>query len=253
MTQFKLCSGEEVSYDRSGSIQIEVTDTGIGMSPDQVSRLFQAGIQFNVNELQSGQGSGLGLYISKGIVEQHGGTMEVSSGGIGHGTTFTCTLPLYRVFTNIEDDTSRTRAFSDATAVSKMIVPLRILIVDDTALNRKMLGRLLQKHGHFIFEATDGQDAINIVKQAMDECKPFGMILMDYEMPVMNGPDSCKAIRKLGCDWFIVGVTGNALAEDVNYFKIVVLTRCYPSRWTLRRWETSGWNMVCLEPRLLRG
>ena len=94
MTQFKLCSGEEVSYDRSGSIQIEVTDTGIGMSPDQVSRLFQAGIQFNVNELQSGQGSGLGLYISKGIVEQHGGTMEVSSGGIGHGNTFTCTLPL---------------------------------------------------------------------------------------------------------------------------------------------------------------
>ena len=132
MTQFKLCSGEEVSYDRSGFIQIEVTDTGIGMSHDQVSRLFQAGIQFNVNELQSGQGSGLGLYISKGIVEQHGGTMEVSSGGIGHGTTFTCYLPLYRVFANIEDETSRTRAFSNATAVSKMIVPLRILIVDDT-------------------------------------------------------------------------------------------------------------------------
>ena len=114
-----------------------------------------------------------------------------------------------------------------------MIVPLRILIADDTAKNRKMLGRLLQKHGHFIYEAIDGQDAISIFTQAMKEC-----------------PDSCKAIRKLGCDWFIVGVTGNALAEDVNYFKIVVLTRCYPSRWTVRRWKTSGWNMVCLEPRL---
>jgi len=62
-TQFKLSNGEEVSYEKGGFVQIEVIDTGAGMSPDQVSRLFQAGVQFNVNELQAGAGSGLGLYI----------------------------------------------------------------------------------------------------------------------------------------------------------------------------------------------
>jgi CheY-like chemotaxis protein len=220
MTRFKLSVGEQVSYDIGGSVHIEVIDTGAGMSPEQVSELFQAGVQFNVNVLQAGQGSGLGLYISKGIVEQHGGTLAVSSEGLGRGSTFTCTLPLHRIPTDVEDEgTSRTTRPSDTPAKLKEMLPLRVLVVEDSAMNRKMLVRLLQKRGHSVFEAVDGQEAIDKVEQAMADGSAFDTILMDYEMPVMNGPESSRGIRELGCDSFIVGVTGNLMEEDVNYFK----------------------------------
>lgn len=70
------------------------------MTNDQLQELFQEGVQFNVNVLQAGQGSGLGLYISKGIVKQHGESLVASSDGIGLGTTFTMRLPLYEVSEN---------------------------------------------------------------------------------------------------------------------------------------------------------
>jgi signal transduction histidine kinase len=96
-TQFVLKNEKEVTFEKTGSVQVEVIDTGAGMSQEQLARLFRDGIQFNVNDLQAGNGSGLGLYISKGLAEQHGGTLDVSSKGLGFGTTFTLTLPLYYV------------------------------------------------------------------------------------------------------------------------------------------------------------
>ena len=86
--KFVLKNSEEVSVMHCGTLQVKVQDSGAGMSKDQVSQLFQHGVQFNVNDLQAGQGSGLGLYIAKGIVEQHEGRLWAESGGIGYGTTF---------------------------------------------------------------------------------------------------------------------------------------------------------------------
>lgn len=85
------------SFERSGTMQIHVKDSGAGLSRDQVNKLFGDGVQFNVNDLQAGKGSGLGLYIAKGIVLQHGGTMKADSDGLGCGSTFTVTLPLYHI------------------------------------------------------------------------------------------------------------------------------------------------------------
>jgi signal transduction histidine kinase len=86
--KFALQSGEELKVKQSGYLRVSVTDTGAGMTEEQLSKLFQAGVQFNVNELQAGQGSGLGLYITKGIVEQHEGELRATSPGLGLGTTF---------------------------------------------------------------------------------------------------------------------------------------------------------------------
>jgi signal transduction histidine kinase len=72
-------------------VLVSVTDTGAGMTPDQLTKLFRDGVQFNVNTLQAGKGSGLGLYIAKGIVEQHGGTLTADFKGLGCGTSFTMT------------------------------------------------------------------------------------------------------------------------------------------------------------------
>ena len=82
------------NYIGCGSLVFSVTDTGAGMSAENLSRLFQEGVQFNANKLQAGQGSGLGLWISKGIVELHRGRLSATSKGEGCGATFTLELPL---------------------------------------------------------------------------------------------------------------------------------------------------------------
>ena len=259
-----LQRGGVVSAVKSGSVRIQVTDTGAGMNQEQVSQLFQDGVQFNVNELQAGGGSGLGLYIAKGIVMQHKGALTATSEGLGHGTTFELELPLWELI-NDEGDiesnlynreaTERTGAPSVASSfpnnAPKCI--LKVLVVDDVKSNRKLLMRLLEKKGHICFEAEgtkrwpivhqsialfhrvthllyfffkffdnkDGKQAVEIVKKAEEEHEPFDSVLLDYEMPVMNGPNAAKEIRQtlLDEEINIIGVTGNVLPEDVSYFE----------------------------------
>merc|ERR1711956_109607 len=100
--------------------------------------------------------------------------------------------------------------------------PMRILVVDDAPLNRKLLIRLLESNGHTCEDAENGQILIDRVEEKMnkkgdgdDHDDHFDCILVDYEMPVMNGPDACKTIREMGYVGFVVGVTGNLLPEDV--------------------------------------
>jgi CheY-like chemotaxis protein len=218
-----LKNEKEVTFEKTGSVQVEVIDTGTGTSQEQLARLFRDGIQFNVNDLQAGNGSGLGLYISKGLAEQHGGTLDVSSKGLGFGTTFTLTLPLYYVPNSAEQVMAMEEGHNEesAAALSPVVAPpLRMLVVDDVSTNRKLLARLCTKHVHSVTQAADGQEALDQVALAMERGGTlFDTILMDYEMPVMNGPTATREIRALGCDAFIVGITGNLFAEDVNFFK----------------------------------
>jgi CheY-like chemotaxis protein len=210
---------EEVSYAPKGYMEVAVTDSGAGMSEAQLEKLFRDGVQFNVNELQAGQGSGLGLYIAKGIMEQHDGTLVASSGGLGKGTTFTMTLPLYHVPEALHINEA-VHAHPASSKAPREPVCLRILIVDDSTTNRKLLARLLANRGHICDEAENGSIAVGMADEAMKSGKAYDSILLDYEMPVMNGPDACQEIRGLGCDdCFIVGVTGNVMEEDVALFK----------------------------------
>jgi signal transduction histidine kinase/CheY-like chemotaxis protein len=92
----------------------------------------------------------------------------------------------------------------------------RILVVDDAPSNRKMLVRVLAKSGHVCDQAQDGQVAVDMVKKVSEG--GYDMILMDFEMPVMNGPTATRVLREMGCLCPIVGVTGNVLGADVDYF-----------------------------------
>jgi hypothetical protein len=231
---FTLSTGEEVQVSHNGHFQVQVTDTGVGMTKEQVDRLFRNGVQFNVNDLQSGQGSGLGLYIAKGIVEQHGGTLLAASDGLGKGTTFTVTLPLHQISI---DDTLDPDCFptdsvgeeyrgiqnqsANSALASREQAPhsLRVLIVDDVATNRKLLRRLLERRGHQCEEAENGLVAIELVEQALAEASCYDSILLDYEMPIMDGPAACRRIRTMGYHYCIVGITGNVLPDDVAHFK----------------------------------
>lgn len=216
------------------------------MAEEQLRLLFREGVQFDANKLQHGGGSGLGLYITKGLVEQHGGTISVRSEGRKCGTTFTIELPIYCCQgPTALDCTSSSSDVQNSVNAHGLVDPgvkclpatgptastspreqhRRILVVDDAAMNRKMLMRLLEWAGHGCESATNGQEAVDAVLADQEKANtdenhiPYDTILMDFEMPVMDGPEATSLIRGHGCSALIVGVTGNVLLEDVNYFK----------------------------------
>jgi len=230
-TTFMLANKETCTCDASGTLRLDVRDTGVGMSVDQLARLFEEGIQFNVNELQAGQGSGLGLFIAKGLVAQHQGSLTVSSEGLGRGSTFTVLLPLYHL-PDEEDDLETGAAAlpvvplsageAGGTGEARGLVkgdPLHVLVVDDVSSCRKMLVRLMASKRHHCEEARDGQEAVEMVRASYAGGRPYNVVLMDFEMPVMNGPTATKELRDLGLQVLVIGVTGNVLPEDLRHFK----------------------------------
>jgi CheY-like chemotaxis protein len=225
---FTLKKGEKVSLSSCGFLQLSVADTGAGMSNDQMSDVFEQGTQFNVNELQAGQGSGLGLYIAKGIIDQHLGSLTVSSEGFGKGTVFTMTVPVYRDTKESDEHEENDSDHFHFKANKAITQPLQhgsnlcILVVDDSDTNRKFLTRILQNHGHTCDQAGDGSEAVEMVSESMgqyNDSKHYDAVLLDYEMPIMNGPTAAKMMRDLGSDTFIVGITGNLLPEDIEHFR----------------------------------
>ncbi|KAJ1413712.1 histidine kinase-like ATPase [Ochromonadaceae sp. CCMP2298] len=210
-----------LSHPRAGAVRVSVTDTGAGLSPEQLLEIGAEGVQFNANQLQAGQGSGLGLFISKGIAQQHGGTFTVTSQGLNRGATFSILLPLFNIPLPEELSSahlSRTSASVEA-ALGSQLWTQRVLVVDDAKSNRKMLLRILRAKNYVCEEAENGRVAVEKYAAAVERGELFDVILSDYEMPVMNGPDSVWEIRCMGCKCFIAGITGNVLQDDIDHFK----------------------------------
>lgn len=215
---------QKVYAKNKGSLLVNVEDSGVGMDPVQLAGLFRPGVQYDATNLQAGGGSGLGLYIAKGIVEEHKGTLVVTSGGLGQGTTFTISLPVFSVADlrqkcDKRKPTNASISDSIETSSSKLTL-LKVLVVDDADSNRKLLSRLLRREGHTCDEADNGQLAVEMVADSMQEGEaPYDTILLDYEMPLMNGPETASEIRRKGWRVFIVGITGNTFTEDVEHFR----------------------------------
>jgi CheY-like chemotaxis protein len=94
-----------------------------------------------------------------------------------------------------------------------------MLVVDDSVSNRKLLIRIFRIKGFTCEEAGDGQDALHKYAQMCAQNTSPEVILMDYEMPVLNGPSSTELLREQGCSCFIIGVTGNVMQADIDFFK----------------------------------
>jgi len=228
---------ELVMQQRAGAIRISVKDSGAGLSADQLAQICTEGMQFNANELQAGGGSGLGLYISKGLAEQHGGTLTVDSEGLGKGATFTLLLPLFKIHEEIqacsvvlakvatesallpEGEHTSAKKEENIRELESKFRPRRIIVVDDAISNRKLLMRILTAKGYVCDGAEDGQKGIELYTSLRRKGVVIDAILMDFEMPVMDGPTATKRIRELGCNCFIGGVTGNVMAQDVAHFR----------------------------------
>ncbi len=222
---------------RAGSVRISIADSGVGLTVEQLAQICSEGVQFNANELQAGQGSGLGLFITKGIVEQHGGRLVVASAGIGTGTTFNVELPLFQGplpgsltpqsrcdYTPVHKVAPESFLPASPAEVKPVVLPTtpatkRLLVVDDAISNRKMLIRILAANGYVCEQAEDGQQAIDVYRALVASGQTFDAVIMDFEMPVMNGPTAAKVLRDMGCTVPVLGVTGNLLPEDVKYYK----------------------------------
>jgi CheY-like chemotaxis protein len=269
----ELHGGEVVELTNLGMVVIEVIDDGVGMTPDQVKTVFQDGTQFNANKFQSGGGSGLGLNIAKGIATEHGGSLKCYSSGMGKGTTFTLSVPMYeKVFDNnnkLVEETAKEDSFSSEVYSERsdfQIADMDILVVDDSTMNRKLCMRLLEKQGHSCKGACDGVEAVQMAQVALEKNEPYDCILLDYEMPNMEGPEACKLIREMGCWSYIVGVTGNVMGEDVARFRECGANWVLPKPFKLealeQKWiedgvsprkqdsEHSGQFLVGLDPEL---
>jgi signal transduction histidine kinase len=197
---FELTKEGSVSFQRNGHVEVQVKDTGAGISKDQLIDLFKEGMQFNANALQQGKGSGFGLFISKGIVAMHEGELRAESKGLGKGTVFSLTLPLYHApscngVVVDPDNISSEHLLTDLSEPSS----LHVLVVDDAASNRKLLSRLLEMAGHTCDTAEDGSIALRMVTEKMAIGEGYDTVLLDYEMVGIVPPEDLpkKGVRLL--------------------------------------------------------
>ena len=189
---------------------VTVADNGIGMSQEFQKHIFEPFERERTSTVSKVEGSGIGMGIVKKLVGLMGGTVEVES-KIGVGSTFTVTIPCRIVS---EEEAQAKRAADPADRES--LRGTRILLTEDNDLNAEIATELLQEEGCTVDRAKDGVECVDMLEKAANGT--YQLILMDVQMPVMNGYDATKKIRKMDdpqkANIPIVAMTANAFSED---------------------------------------
>ena len=189
---------------------ITVADNGIGMSQEFQKHIFEPFERERTSTVSKVEGSGIGMGIVKKLVGLMGGTVEVES-KIGVGSTFTVTIPC-RIASEDETQAKRETNPSD----QKCLRGTRILLTEDNDLNAEIATELLQEEGCTVDRAKDGVECVDMLEKAANGT--YQLILMDIQMPVMNGYDAAKKIRRMEdpqkANIPIIAMTANAFSED---------------------------------------
>mmetsp|Transcript_20363 Transcript_20363/g.62965 ORF Transcript_20363/g.62965 Transcript_20363/m.62965 type:complete len:393 (+) Transcript_20363:74-1252(+) len=235
-----LVEGHTVS---SVELVIEVNDHCRSTSTTRKKRLFQPYTHLRSGELHEGRCSGLGLVISREAIEQHGGRASVRS-ELGESSVYSVRLPLAVLGEVNESDVAHMqvplpalseadpttvptggtpgRAASEAPESAGKCPTLRALVVDDVQSNRRLLGFQLTRLGFDVREARDGHEATQICGHACETNdalgESFDIIFMDCVMPILDGIEATAVLRRAGHKCPIIGVTANALHEDIENF-----------------------------------
>lgn len=205
---------EDDAIPSASILRIDVVDTGIGMTADQQSRIFESFAQADSTTTRKFGGTGLGLSISRRLTEALGGTLTVHSKP-GIGSTFRIEIGLADADTNdlmspAEFDEIQRRRHSQNADSNLIRLPRKqVLVVDDGESNRKLIELVLQRAGAEIITAENGLQAIEQIAEHTPE-----LVLMDMQMPVLDGYTATERLRESGFTVPIIALTGNAMVGD---------------------------------------
>jgi CheY-like chemotaxis protein len=202
---------------RDGLLQFDVIDTGIGMTAEQIERLFLPFSQADASMTPKYGGTGLGLAISKRLTDMLGGEISVMS-HLGKGSTFRLAVrvPRSESLKLIErpSEVIFARSPDQAPPADDIKLNCRILLAEDGPDNRRLLAFILQRSGAEVTIAENGQIAMELALAAENDGKPFGVVLMDMQMPVLDGYGATELLRSLGYARPIIALTAHAMIGD---------------------------------------
>lgn len=199
------------SHGGTADYELRVKDSGIGMTPEFAAKVFEAFERERTSTVSKIQGTGLGMAITKSIVDLMGGDIKVITAP-GEGTEFVVNVN-FKLAEDMEEELA-----AEAAAQVIDFEGKKLLLVDDIEVNREIAKMLLESEGFIVDTASDGSEAVEKVANA----KPgdYDCVLMDIQMPIMNGYDAAKNIRKLEnpelANVPIIAMTANAFSEDVK-------------------------------------
>lgn len=199
-TQVKIKDGTKLCFD--------VCDTGIGMTDDQQKRVFEAFSQADSSTTRHFGGTGLGLTLSKKFARLLGGDVYIRRSRPGRGTIFRVEIPIGELNQEIHIDELPKRPIRQETE-NEFLIHKNILLVDDSADNREIIKRFLEKAGATVVMAANGEEALATLRR-----QQVDLILMDIQMPLMDGIQATREIRKFDLKTPIVALTAHALSEE---------------------------------------
>ena len=209
----ELTVGQNGREDKIGLYQIRVMDTGIGMSESFVENMFAPFERERSSTVSGIQGTGLGLSIAKAIVDMMQGTIIVNTEP-DKGTEFIVDLPIPIVSGPKDEEENTTEELPDFTET-------RVLLVEDNYINREIASAILAQYGFLIETAENGRIAVNMIEQSRSDY--YDLILMDIQMPVMDGYTATRTIRELEnkshASVPVIAMTANAFKENEDEAK----------------------------------
>ena len=216
----------KVSYDPARTkLQLEVIDTGVGIAPDQMSKLFNIFTQANPGTANQFGGTGLGLAISKRLTELLGGDLTVRSVQ-GSGSTFIAHFhapapkaqggeAARAMLTTAPVRSSRSRTDHNTPMISKSEQnDRRIVLAEDGTDNQRLLNHILTRAGYDMTITDDGEACVQAVKESIEQGRPFDAVLTDIQMPKLDGYGATAAIRALGYRGPIIALTAHAMLGE---------------------------------------
>jgi len=210
----KLLTSIMNSDDKRATIKFEVKDSGIGMTSEQITKIFEPFLQADDSVSRKFGGTGLGLSITKSIIELMGGELGVeSTPEIGSRFSFDLTFDLIA-----EGDTPTQKLVLND--IDKPTFNGEILVCEDNGLNQQVICEHLRRVGIKTTVAQNGQECLDIIAERTKRGKkPFDLIFMDIHMPVMDGLETSSQIIGMGIKTPIVALTANIMSNDLEHYK----------------------------------